>query len=236
MERVLSLVESDFGLIQKRKFPRFPYSYLVFLTNGSERKVEIKDISHSGMQLESKLDPVSQRSGDEVSGKIMGFGSEVEVYGRVEWVKEQRMGLSFSKNCLPAVKDYLREEKLSKWMKPLTNSHLAANLPQGLRVWLRTDGPIELFMWQDSGGVISEFQVIVMENFVEWEASEGARTGRVLSKRSLETPLASSDEFVFELDQTLSKARVDKAVKIIENLSSDQLALEFKELALRELT
>jgi hypothetical protein len=55
MPKHLQLVESDFETIEKKKLPRFPFCYLTFKPHDYQEHVfEVRDISHSGMQLELK--------------------------------------------------------------------------------------------------------------------------------------------------------------------------------------
>ncbi len=94
---------------------------------------------------------------------------------------------------------------------------------------------MEVFIWQHAGGDLSKFQILLMENFVEWEDGVGLKTGRALSKRNLDTPLLTEDEYVFLMDEGINAARVNFALDIIKNVPQDHLsndALEFVKMKL----
>ncbi len=97
MARHLNLVESDFEKLEKRVLPRFPFCYLTFKSeNSSSRVFEVKDISHSGMQLALRAESSEAKQGDDMKGEIHWHGKSLRVAGTVKWSKEKRLGVEFA--------------------------------------------------------------------------------------------------------------------------------------------
>lgn len=229
----LSLVQSDFEQLEKRVLPRFPFCYLTFKSdNDSQRVFEIKDISHSGMQLASKSDENGTTEGQDIAGEIHWLGKSVNIAGTVKWMKENRLGIEFSN--LPKLREnvdsFLSIDHFAQSLKPLHKEELGLELPTKLKYWLRSDGPVEVFVWRHNDGELSKFQILIMENFIEWQDTKGLQTGRVISKRDIDTPLISEDEFVFRPDDAIDDEKIEKAASLVSKLDSERLpqdALDF---------
>ena len=233
MGRHLNLVESDFEKLEKRILPRFPFCYLTFKSSkGNGHVFEVKDISHSGMQLALKVAEMSAQTGEELAGEIHWLGKKLQVAGTVKWAKENRLGLEFlnQPKLREEVDEFLNIDQFARSLKPLHKQELGLELPAQLKYWLRSDGPVEIFIWRHNDGELSKFQVLMMENFIEWKDTQGLETGRVISKRDIDTPLISEDEFVFKLDAGVDDEKVAMARELVSKLDSDRLpqdALDF---------
>jgi hypothetical protein len=224
MERHLNLVKSDFVADEKRKLPRFPFCYLVFKSK-SNRVFEIKDISFSGMQIALKSGEHNYKVGDTLGGDIHWANSQVNILGKVVWANSLNLGVEFPKTTkvLDSLDQLLSIQNIVTNLKPLHREEFGLELPANLKYWLRADGPIELFIWKHADGELSRFQLILMENFVEWQDGKGVCSGRTKSKRSLETPLLSEDEFIFEFDQQIDINKIQFARSVITNIAEDLL-------------
>ena len=127
-------------------------------------------------------------------------------------------------------------ENLAAGIKVLHNTDFGLEIPNNLKYWLRNDGPVEVFVWQHSNNEHSQFQIIIMENFIEWKDGEGIKTGRVVTKRNLETPLFSEDEFVFQIDTQNNDERMKLAVGLIEQIPESYTCKAAKEFMLFKLS
>lgn len=229
MDRHLSLVQSDFEALEKRVLPRFPFCYLLFKNSKTEAQVfEVKDISHSGMQLSLKNGDLNYKSNEKINGEIHWHGRSIDVSGEIVWVKQNRIGVEFSTKASQRenVDKFLKIDNFAQSLKPLHRSEFGLDLPAKLKYWLRSDGPAEVFVWRHNHGDLSKFQILIMENFIEWEDTKGLKTGRVISKRDIDTPLISEDEYVFKLDTHLDDSKIENSQKLINNLDANLLPEE----------
>jgi len=229
MNRHLSLVESDFEALEKRRLPRFPFCYLLFKNKKENAQVfEIKDISHSGMQLSLKNGNFSYKNNDVINGEIHWLGRSVDISGEIAWVNQNRIGVEFSSKPSQRqnVDDFLDIDHFADSLKPLHSAEFGLELPTKLKYWLRSDGPVEVFVWRHSHGELAKFQILIMENFIEWEDTVGLKTGRVISKRDIDTPLISEDEYVFKLDAGIDDEKIESAKNLIGKVGSTKLPAE----------
>ncbi len=243
MERHLNLIKNELGISEKRILPRFPFCYLVFRSvkdqeRGESKVFEIKDISSTGMQIQVKTGKHDYHKSSTFVGHIFWVGKELEVHGKVKWVTPNRVGLEFDKGekLSQDIQNFLSLDDAVQHLKPLHGQNYDLDLPSSLKYWLRADGPIELFVWTHNDGEFKKFQIIVYENFVEWEDIQGLKTGRLLSKRDVDTPLITEDEFVFSIDQSIDEQREELAIDFIEKIPEEFLppqAIEFIKLKLR---
>lgn len=226
MDRHLSLVQSDFETLEKRVLPRFPFCYLLFKNSKTDSQVfEVKDISHSGMQLSLKNGDLNYKNNDKINGEIHWLGRSIDVSGEIVWVKQNRLGVEFSTKTSQRqnVDEFLKIDNFAQSLKPLHRDEFGLELPAKLKYWLRSDGPVEVFVWRHNDGELSKFQVLIMENFIEWEDIKGLKTGRVISKRDIDTPLISEDEYVFKLDPVIDDSKIEAAQKLMSNLKEQIL-------------
>ena len=229
MARHLNLVKSDFEKLEKRVFPRFPFCYLTFKPSSQFGHVfEIKDISSTGMQLGLKNGSHEWEESEQIAGQIHWHGMELDIAGDIKWTTDKRLGVEFSNkpSLREKIADFLDVKNFATSLKPIHKMDLGGELPAKLKYWLRSDGPVEIFVWQHSDGELAKFQVLIMENFIEWADGEGLKTGRIISKRDIDTPLITEDEFVFKIDPVIDDQKIETACKLISNISTDQLSEE----------
>lgn len=238
MERRFNLIKSDFEKHEKRVLPRFPFCYLTFKSDETARVYEIKDISHTGMQLSLKEDESNFKEDTSLKGHIHWLGKSLDIAGTVKWHTTNRIGVEFLKKSevLDRVQNFLKMEEMVKRLKPLHKLNEGLEIPARLKYWLRSDGPVELFIWQHSDGEIAKFQVLFMETFVEWEDGSGIKTGRILSKRNVDTPLINEDEWVFNIDQAIDLEKLERVKKLVGLLSDDLLPNEIQTFLARQLS
>lgn len=239
MDRHLNLVPSEFERLEKRVLPRFPFCYMTFKCSKNESQVfEVKDISFSGMQLNLKNGEHNFVEGEKIHGFIHWGEQTLELTGNVKWSRNPRVGVEFSgqQSFREEVDNFLNLESFAKSLKPLHEMKLGGDFPSNLKYWLRADGPVELFVWQHSNGEYSKIQILIMENFLEWEDTKGLKTARVMSKRDINTPLLLEDEFVFKFDDSIDLLKLERAAKLVRHLTESQIttgALEFIKLKIR---
>lgn len=238
MERRFNLIKSDFEKHEKRILPRFPFCYLTFKSDDTSRVYEIKDISHTGMQLSLKDDAQGFATDTALKGHIHWLGKSLDIAGTVKWSTQNRIGVEFIKkhDVLDRVHNFLQMEEMVKRLKPLHKVNDGLEIPARLKYWLRSDGPVEIFVWQHNDGEMSKFQALFLETFVEWEDGLGLKTGRILSKRNVDTPLITEDEWVFNIDPDADGAKLERIKTLVGLISIDLLPAETKTFLLRQLS
>jgi hypothetical protein len=240
MERRFNLIKSDFEKHEKRILPRFPFCYLTFKSDGTSRVYEVKDISHTGMQLLLKDSSSSEQFDTESSlkGSIHWLGKSLDIAGTVKWNTANRVGVEFLKRreVQERVQSFLGLEEIVKRLKPLHKVSDGLEVPAKLKYWLRSDGPVELFVWQHSDGEVAKFQLLLLDIFIEWEDGLGLKTARILSKRNVDTPLVNEDEWVFKMDMNLDAEKLQKAKDLVSLIPSDLLPSEVQSFLMRQLS
>lgn len=238
MERRFNLIKSDFEKHEKRVLPRFPFCYLTFKSDDTSRVYEIKDISHSGMQIALKEEAHVFDAETPVKGSIHWLGNNLDISGTVKWTTTNRLGVEFAKRreVLEKIQEFLDINEIVKRLKPLHKVDGGLEIPPRLKYWLRSDGPVELFIWQHGDGEIAKAQVLFLETFVEWEDGAGLKTGRILSKRNVDSPLINEDEWVFKMDTDADSEKLSRVKDLIKIVPSDQLPSEAKTFLVRQLS
>lgn len=236
-ERRFNLIKTDFEQEEKRLLPRFPFCYLTFKPEQAARVYEVKDISYSGMQLGVK-DGEPFSTGQTVNGSIHWLGQEMKLQGKVVWATAGRAGVEFVKRAetAQAVSKFLGEDRLVAALKPLHRVDYGVQLPPKLRYWLRSDGPVEILVWQHQDQEFSHIQVLLLENFVEWQDGEGLKTGRIMSKRNVDTPLMTEDELMFRVDQGVDDEKLQRVRSLLERVPGELLNLDVKDFLLMKLS
>lgn len=238
MERHLSLIKTEYQELEKRIFPRFPFGLMVFKEFAGDQKVfEVKDISLTGMQLTFRDGEEAHKKGSVISGRLQWRNSSLDLKARIEWVRGMSVGVSFDSSILleEKLRSFLSFDNIVSHIKPLHKSNLDLELPNNLKYWLRSDGVLEIFVWELSTIGISRFQFLIMENFIEWSEGVGVKTGKVMTQRNLETPLGLEDEFVFQIDDQMAQSKIEMALGIIKKINEDQLPLPVKEFLIYKL-
>jgi hypothetical protein len=238
MERRFNLIKSDFEKHEKRVLPRFPFCYLTFKPDDNSRVYEVKDISHTGMQLSLKEETHDFQEDQSVKGHIHWLGMNLDIMGTVKWHTQNRIGVEFTKrrDVLDRVQHFLSIEQMVKRLKPLHKLDDGLDLPARLKYWLCSDGPFELFVWQHGDGEMATAQILFMETFVEWEDGHGLKTGRILSKRNVDSPLLSEDEWVFKMDPALDSEKLERIKALIYHIHDELLPNEVRTFLVRQLS
>ncbi|PIK15550.1 PilZ domain-containing protein [Halobacteriovorax sp. JY17] len=232
MDRHLNLIKTDFEQTEKRIFPRFPFNYLTFKNSGNEQFVfEIKDISFTGMQLSLKDGGHSFTSDSDISGILHWQKASLEATGKVKWVSGKRIGVEFhvDDSFDSRVREFLSIDNMIDSLRPIHEFSAGVEMPANLKYWLRADGPFEVFVWRHNDGELARFQFLMMERFVEWEDGVGVKTGRILSKRDLDTPLFTEDELVFSVDEGVNSDAINFAQDILDNIGPEFLPEEARD-------
>lgn len=227
MARHLNLVKSDFEKLEKRVFPRFPFCYLTFKSSSkTEHVFEVKDISQTGMQLGLKNGMHNMEESEQIHGSIHWLGKELDITGDIKWTTDRRLGVEFSTapSLREKIGDFLSVKNFAQNLKPIHKMDVGSELPAKLKYWLRSDGPVELFVWQHLDGELAKFQILIMENFIEWEDGAGLKTGRIISKRDIDTPLITEDEFVFKIDPVIDDHKISLSKELTQKVTEDQLS------------
>jgi hypothetical protein len=238
MERRFNLIKSDFEKHEKRILPRFPFCYLTFKSDETSRVYEIKDISHTGMQLSLKEEEHQFKEDYILRGHIHWLGNHLDIAGVVKWQTQNRIGVEFAKKreVLEKVQEFLDLSEIVKRLKPLHKVDGGLEIPARLKYWLRSDGPVELFVWQHNDGEMAKFQILFLETFVEWEDGQGLKTGRILSKRNVDSPLINEDEWVFQIDQNIDVQKLERVIGLVEKITDDLIPSEVSTFLLRQLS
>jgi len=220
MEGRFNLIKNDEPEIEKRILPRFPFSYLTFKAKDSGKVFEVKDISYLGMQVALRDGGHSYKVEDHAEGTLYWRGKSLDINGPVRWVSGHGVGIEFDKNTDidKSLKDFLCLDNLVRGLRPLHHKNMQLDLPSNLKYWLRSDGPVEIFVWQHGDGELARFQVILMDNFIEWEDGKGLKTGRILQVDDKEMALNTVDELTFELDNSADREKVQFAKSVISQV------------------
>jgi hypothetical protein len=71
---------------------------------------------------------------------------------------------------------------------------------------------------------------------VEWRDGVGLKTGRVMSKRNVDTPLLEEDEVVFRMDEGIDDNKLQRARELVEKLTEELLSPYAQEFLLMKLS
>lgn len=237
MERHLNLIKSQEPETEKRVFPRFPFSYLTFKPAGAQFTFQVLDISFTGMQLCLKNGGHPYNVNEKLEGQVHWRGKSLDVEAEIKWSQGQRLGLAFdqSQDFENDVRSFLAIDQIAKSMRPLHEKQMDLELPSNLKYWLQADGPVEVFIWRHQDGEASRIHLILLDQFVEWEDGHGLKTGRIITKRDMDTPLFNEDEFIFSLDEHVDPEKLAFAKDLVAHLNERHLpveALDFLKLKL----
>jgi hypothetical protein len=192
----------------------------------------------TGMQIAVKDESETFASDQTIPGHIHWLGKNLDILGVVKWQTNRRIGIEFAKkkDVMEKVQNFLKTEEMVKRLKPLHKVEEGLEIPARLKYWLRADGPCEVFVWQHNDGEIAKSQLLFLETFVEWEDGSGLKTGRVLSKRNVDSPLLTEDEWVFQMDAGLDSEKMDKVKDLIGHISNDLLPSDVRSFLVRQMT
>lgn len=233
MAAQLGLIKNTEPTTEKRIFPRFPFSSLTFKSHGNEsgKVFEVKDISYRGMQVARRDGGHPFLDGADILGDLHWKGRELKIKGKVAWTEGARLGVTFDQDPkqLDDIKSFLSLENIISGLRPLHQSDLGIEVPTNLKYWLKADGPAEIFVWQHRDGELAKFQMILMDQFIEWEDGRGLKTGSVVKSVDRQTPLTVEDEFILNIDQNPESNKVEFAKRVIDQLTNDMLPNEAHE-------
>lgn len=225
MDRHLNLVKNSNQTVEKRIFPRFPFSYLTFRVDGDDKSFEVKDISFSGMSIALKDGQADLKEGDELEGEIHWVKESVTISGKVRRVKQDSFAITFTggRDSELKMKSFLSVENIAKCLRPIHEYKEQIEIPSNLICWLRSDGPFEIFVWNHTDNEISRMQVIMMDHYVEWNDGKGLKSGEILSIKNHDSPLVTEEEFEFVVDTVLDEEKLKFASRIVKNIDTQML-------------
>ena len=237
MDRKLSLIKSEEKTHEKRVFPRFPIGLMIFKDQAHAMSFEVKDISLTGMQLEFKDGSCPYKLGDSVKGTLHWRSDEMVLNSLVQWQRDNRLGLKFPEddNSVDTLKSFLSLDNIVSHIRAIHENPIGIEMPNGLKYWLKADGVLEIFVWEAPRSGISRFQILFMENFLEWTEGVGLRTGKVLTQRNLETPLTLEDEMVFEADEAVDDEKIHLGKRIFGAIDPEHIHHADREFLLYKL-
>lgn len=224
MDQHLNLIKNNIESVEKRIFPRFPFCSLTFKSKAEKNEdhaFEVVDISSTGAQLNRRMGGHGFLPDDLIQGFFHWNGAELKVKGHVKWVSGSRMGIFFEQAL--GLDVFLSTKHILTQLRPVHQMETGVEVPGNLRYWIRCDGPVELFVWTHRDNEISCFQMIYFHEFIEWRDGKGLKSGRLITKRDLETPLMSEDEFVFNMDGQIDGIKLVKAKDLLVHLSNELL-------------
>jgi hypothetical protein len=111
----------------------------------------------------------------------------------------------------------------------------AIELPVGLKYWLRSEGPVEIFVWKDGHDTITKVQFIFLDSFVEWADGAGVSSGKILTQRDSSLPLGMDGEFLFEIDSRTDLSKLQFCKELLNSLPENFLPAEVVSFIMRKL-
>ena len=208
--------------VEKRTLPRFPFSRMTFKAAGT-RAFAVGDINDRGMRLQLRDGGHGHREGEVLEGVVKWRGETVELRGTVLWVRGDSLGLAFDEEGAVRVRGLLGLGNVVAGLRPIRREDFDLEFPAGLGHWLRADRIAEVLVWQRPGGEVSSFQILLYGLLVEYEDGQGLKTGRVLERRGLDTPLAQRDELVLQVDPELDPGKLRLARDLAGRLGEGHL-------------
>ncbi len=240
MTFALNLITNEEGKIEKRVLPRFPLNYLTFKLSDDASKglntFSVVDISETGAQLERKLGTIENKVGDKIQGNFRWHGHECNIAAEVMWVQDSRLGIRFdqSKESEAKIQNFLNISNFIANLRPLHSDKYNIKTPVGLKYWLQAEGPVEVFVWTDQSDAMTKFQIVLFKNVIEWTEKQ-VRSGEVISKRNVESPLFDNEEIAFRFDNDLNDIQLQKARNFLDKLNNQLIDSEFLDLMKRSL-
>lgn len=223
----LSLIKND-RVREKRVVPRFPLKTMAWKCEAiSGHALLVKDISYTGMQIGCAGEIERLNIGETYKGLLKWGGDQLELKGKVRWVKAEPTGTVFGlefdcTNGLAAeLKRFLRIGQISKRMRLINRDDFSVETPTDLKYWLKSDGPGEIFFWQHRDGEFSRIQLLILDKLIEWIDGEGLKTGLLVENRNIESPLSPKEEILFDMDEQVDLESLQLARELITGLPSE---------------
>lgn len=208
--------------------PRYPIPQLTFkqtnidLENSRNHGLEVRDISASGMQVENKLNTITWNVGEVILGILKFSDQKISIEAEVVWTKQGRAGLRFKNQDLKQeiAEKVLNIDKLSQSLRPL---HLSLNQekPLDLRYWFQAAGPLEFMVWGHQLDPLSSSLWIYSHFFVQWNVTEGIKTGKIYRQRDEDEWNLMEGESVLLFDAVINQILLEKMSQFMDNLSPE---------------
>ncbi|MGB0453558.1 MAG: PilZ domain-containing protein [Bacteriovoracaceae bacterium] len=233
MPERFSLIKTEIRDPEKRILPRFPFSTMTFKlakeseAESSSHAFQVSNISSGGMGLGLISGSHQIKKGDFVSGDLRWRENSLTLSGEVAWTNAQGFGLMFQDDMSEIMREKLDNilslETISRNLRAIHKTEMGINIPSNLKIWLRTDGPVEIFYWTHNDNEFQKIQILVLDQYFEWEDGKGISTGEILSLKNIESPLNQSDEYSVSIDSDVNDDCLKKVSRLIENVASDIL-------------
>lgn len=237
MSRTINLIANNEQTELKRVLPRYPMTYLTFKDASFDQALEVVDISAKGMQLHIKYGEIPFKKSQGISGELHWHGRSLKLKASVVWTTKSRVGVEFTMNDGDqSVIEFFAWSKVKEYLKPIHNMDYPYDLPAKLKYWLRADGPHEIFVWQFGSGELESFSIIIRESIISWDQNQGVKTGRVISKRGVDLPLSTEDEFIFLMDSLCNESLVREAHAFTQVLDEVHLPEMMRDFLKRKLS
>ena len=235
MENHFTLIKNFSKKIEKRIFPHFPFDFLTFK---GEQIFVVRDINNKGMRLFLKDGEPRGQVGDTLRGRLRWKKACLDLAVEIKWIKENYLGVVFVKedHFDHKIGHFLSVENIILAMRSIKQGEFGLELPCHLRYWLQSDGPVEIFIWSHKDGEVASFQILMMSAYLEYEDGKGLRSGQVVGRKDLETPLIQEDEFAFQLDDEVDQEKLNFAQKIVCALPQEFLSSEVRDFVKLKLS
>jgi hypothetical protein len=127
---------------------------------------------------------------------------------------------------------YLDLSFLGKSLVHVDEEILKENNPLGISKWYHGKNFTDLFIWIFPKGGIEKFQILFLDNFIEWSDTDGIQSGNFeltghIVKDEGTTGFGRIEEIVFSYDNEYDKNKIDMAVKLLEHSKISQGDSEF---------
>lgn len=178
----------------------------------------IKDISPKGFST-----ALAQQSfdkfliGDVYDGRMRYLGETFDVRARVTWKQSETMGFELIKptrNTVGFLSRLLKPIEIAASLKEVDSEFMHAGHES--KLWYHGENETDLYVWLSPNGSIVAWQLCLGEEFIEWQMSDGMRTG-LLNHSSLDfaSPFQNIGNDTNVNDKAVSELKVQLAQDII---------------------
>ncbi|SME94568.1 hypothetical protein [Pseudobacteriovorax antillogorgiicola] len=208
----------------RRLFERFDVSDQHILALNDEDILRVKDISAKGFSCE-----ISQRAYDKFvladvyEAQLRYLGDQYEVVFKVAWkANDDQVGFELlkpSKETKVFFKRLLLPMEIAGSLHKVEASFMDEQ--NDSKTWYHGDIGTDLILWRDDKGVLEAWQLVTNEQFVEWNAKGGLRTGSTQTREDSEGGLLEPAAELMIPDESPSLSRLRLATDIMMALSSE---------------
>lgn len=232
MSAVLELIDGEVERIESFSLPRFPFGRLIFKGSAkmSSHAFEVFSLKSDGMVLHLKDGEHSYSMGDIIQGELHLFDVKITLTGRILKAEELFLEVHLLKN----IKKLFALETLLLGMRLLKREDIPSEIPLDLCYWLRSDGLVEIFVWEHSDTEISAFQILFLDRVIEWRDGEGISTGKILKREEVEVPLG--EKLLVSFETCPLEEDLERGLFILEHLEEGilpEVVLDFMELKVK---